>query len=102
MSAMDQDHVDAQVFYPNITGTTGDAFFGQEPDFEAEACRAYNDYQTEEFINVNPERFCGLTSLPYGHGIARTVEGGEVREERRPQGRCHDERPAPARPASLQ
>lgn len=75
LKAMDQDGVSCEVFYPNVTGPSADAFQGTDPDFEAECVRAYNDHQVDEFLAVSKERFVPLTVVPYSD-IERTV--GEV------------------------
>lgn len=75
LGAMDQDEVDVQVLYPNITGGTGETFFGTEPEFEADAVRAYNDYMSEEVLGAS-DRYVPLTVIPYSD-IERTVS--EVR-----------------------
>jgi len=75
LGAMDRDEVDVQVLYPNITGGTGETFFDTEPDFEAGAVRAYNDYLAEEVLGAS-DRYVPLTVIPYSD-IERTVE--EVR-----------------------
>lgn len=72
MKAMDQDGVDAQVLYPNVSGPSGEAFQGAEPEFEAACIRAYNDMLADEFVAVNKERYVALGLLPYSD-IERTV-----------------------------
>ena len=83
MKAMDHDEIDAQVFYPNTTGPSGNTFQGMEPDFEADCVAAYNDYTVEEFYQVNPNRFIPLVVPPYST-MDRTVA-----EVRRAVGRGH-------------
>lgn len=72
---MDHDKIDAAVMYPNITAPSGGRFQGMEPEYEAECVRAYNDYQTEEWLQEAPGRFIALTVPPYSD-MERTV--GEV------------------------
>ena len=76
LKAMDQDHVDCEVLYPNTTGPTGDSFLGMDPEFQAEAIRAYNDFLIEEVVSVNKERFVPLCVVP-SSDIETVV--GEVR-----------------------
>jgi len=76
MKAMDQDGVDAEVLYANITGTSAETFQGKEPDLEEECVRAYNDYLAEEWLAASKERFIPLAIVPYSD-IERTV--GELR-----------------------
>ncbi len=72
MEYMDQDGIDCQVMYPNVTSPSGGRFQGMEPDFEEDCVRAYNDLQTEEWYGVNPNRFIALT-VPVYSSIDRTV-----------------------------
>ena len=54
LSAMDEDRVDAQTFFPNIAGITNGTFqsIGSE-DYRMGCIRAYNDWQVEEWYNYS-------------------------------------------------
>ena len=73
MKAMDSEGTDCQVMYANTTGVSGDRFQGLDPEFEAACVRVYNDYQTEEWVNVNPNRFVALT-VPVYYSMEKTLE----------------------------
>lgn len=62
---MDHDGIDLEVMYAHVTGVSGDRFLGMEPNFELECVAAYNDYQTEEWVQECPGRFMALCVPPH-------------------------------------
>jgi predicted TIM-barrel fold metal-dependent hydrolase len=80
LAYMDQDGIDCQVMYANISGVSGGTFQGKDPEYEAACVRAYNDLQTEEWLGTDPGRFVALTIPPHS-SMARTL--AEV-------SRCHE------------
>jgi predicted TIM-barrel fold metal-dependent hydrolase len=66
VKAMDEDGVDAQTFFGNITGVAGNTF--SNPDYPEElrldCIRAYNDFQIDEWAVPYPGRFITLATLP--------------------------------------
>ena len=66
VKAMDEDGVDVQTFFGNISGVAGNTF--SLPDYpeelRLECIRAYNDFQIDEWATPYPGRFITLCSLP--------------------------------------
>jgi len=76
LDAMDIDGVTGVVLYPQISGASNGIFEGrvaEDPDFQDELVRAFNDYVAEEWMGYNSRRFFGICLLPYLSGIEGTV-----------------------------
>jgi predicted TIM-barrel fold metal-dependent hydrolase len=66
IKAMDEDGVDAQTFFGNITGVAGNTFSSPDypEDLRLDCIRAYNDFQIDEWATPYPGRFITLCALP--------------------------------------
>jgi predicted TIM-barrel fold metal-dependent hydrolase len=71
---MDEQHIRAQVLYPNIGGFGAGAWLDHgEPAFALDAVRAYNDFQTD-FASVAPDRLLPIVSVPFWDVAASVAE----------------------------
>ncbi|MFI5042570.1 MAG: amidohydrolase family protein, partial [Acidimicrobiales bacterium] len=71
---MDEQHIRAQVLYPNLGGFGAGAWLDKgEPAYALDCVRAYNDFQTD-FASIAPERLLPITSLPFWDVEATVVE----------------------------
>ena len=68
---MDEQHIYAQVLYPNIGGFGGGSWLGYgDAAFALECVQAYNDFQMD-FASVAPDRLLPIVSLPFWDVDAR-------------------------------
>ena len=66
LKRMDEYGIQAQLLYPNILGFYTTEFIGHpDHDFAIACVRAYNDFLTEEFHQLAPDRFIPITALPF-------------------------------------
>ncbi|MCU1366070.1 MAG: amidohydrolase 2 [Ilumatobacteraceae bacterium] len=62
---MDEQHIRAQVLYPNLGGFGAGAWLDRgEPEYALDCLRAYNDFQTD-FASIAPDRLLPITSIPF-------------------------------------
>lgn len=64
IAEMDEDGVDAEILYP--TPRVGNSLWWNSSDheFHLECIRAYNNWLSEEYASINPERLLGLSMVP--------------------------------------
>jgi len=71
---MDQQHIRAQVLYPNLGGFGAGAWLDKgDPSYALDCVRAYNDFQTD-FVSIAPDRLLPIASLPFWDVDATIVE----------------------------
>jgi uncharacterized protein len=73
---MDQQHIRAQVLYPNLGGFGAGAWLDRgDPAYALDCVRAYNDFQID-FASVAPDRLLPIASLPFWDVEATVTEIG--------------------------
>lgn len=71
---MDQQHIRAQVLYPNLGGFGAGAWLDKgDASYALDCVRAYNDFQTD-FASIAPDRLLPITSLPFWDVEATVAE----------------------------
>jgi predicted TIM-barrel fold metal-dependent hydrolase len=82
LKRMDEYGIAAQVLYPNILGFDTTAFMGHRDQEFAVACvRAYNDFLTEEYYDLAPDRYIPVTVIPFWNLDASVAEIRRCREQ---------------------
>ena len=82
---MDEQHIYAQVLYPNIGGFGGGSWLGYgDPAFALECVQAYNDFQVD-FASVAPDRLLPIVSLPFWDVDADRRRDRALRRQRPPR-----------------
>jgi predicted TIM-barrel fold metal-dependent hydrolase len=65
LAFMDEQHIRAQVLYPNLGGFGAGAWLDKgDPAYALDCVRAYNDFQSD-FSSVAPDRLLPITSIPF-------------------------------------
>lgn len=65
LRVMDENHIHAQVIYPNLVGVFfAERFVSMHPALALACVEAYNDFVTE-FCSVDPDRLIGMTAVPF-------------------------------------
>jgi predicted TIM-barrel fold metal-dependent hydrolase len=71
---MDEQHIRAQVLYPNLGGFGAGAWLDKgDPAYALDCVRAYNDFQSD-FSSVAPDRLLPITSIPFWDVDAAVAE----------------------------
>ena len=82
LAKMDEYGIAAQLLYPNILGFDSTTFLGHRDQEFAFACiRAYNDFLTEEYYQLAPDRFIPITVIPFWNLEASLAEIKRCREQ---------------------